>query len=130
MHIISEIVLFCMFLQEYGKYGIRLWGLTVQNEPMNGEVPLFPFQCMGYTAEIMRDFVKLDLGPALRSNGYGSLKLMILDDQRFEVTHWTQTVSQRWLLTFRVSWRHCNANQSFMTRVGRYRCQVLVGVIC
>ncbi|XP_064474562.1 lysosomal acid glucosylceramidase-like isoform X1 [Ornithodoros turicata] len=85
---------FVRFLQEYGKHGVRFWGLTVENEPMNGEVPLFPFQCMGYTPEIMRDFVKLDLGPTLRSNGYGAIKLMILDDQRYEIPRWTETIFQ------------------------------------
>ncbi|XP_064474563.1 lysosomal acid glucosylceramidase-like isoform X2 [Ornithodoros turicata] len=88
---------FVRFLQEYGKHGVRFWGLTVENEPMNGEVPLFPFQCMGYTPEIMRDFVKLDLGPTLRSNGYGAIKLMILDDQRYEIPRWTETDLSHWV---------------------------------
>ncbi|XP_064474558.1 lysosomal acid glucosylceramidase-like isoform X2 [Ornithodoros turicata] len=82
------------FLQEYGKHDIQIWGLTTENEPTNGEIPNFPFQCMGFTPETMRDFVKLDLGPALEANGYGFLKLMILDDERYDMIRWAQTILQ------------------------------------
>ncbi|XP_064474559.1 lysosomal acid glucosylceramidase-like isoform X3 [Ornithodoros turicata] len=85
---------FVRFLQEYGKHDIQIWGLTTENEPTNGEIPNFPFQCMGFTPETMRDFVKLDLGPALEANGYGFLKLMILDDERYDMIRWAQTILQ------------------------------------
>ena len=47
---------------------------------------------MGLSAEMERDFVKKDLGPALVANGFKDLKLMMLDDQRLFVTVWAKTV--------------------------------------
>lgn len=85
---------FVRFLQEYGKRGLQFWGLTTENEPTNGNIPHFPFQCMGFSPESMRDFVKLDLGPALQASGYGSLKVMILDDERYDMTRWAETILQ------------------------------------
>ena len=38
-----------------------MWGVTAQNEPKAGLVENFPFQCMGFTAEHQRDFLKTDL---------------------------------------------------------------------
>nr|XP_002129322.1 glucosylceramidase [Ciona intestinalis] len=73
---------FTRFLDEYKKHGIEFWGLTVQNEPSNGLLVKSSWQSTGFTAEMQRDFVKMDLGPALRKHGYGNIKLMILDDQR------------------------------------------------
>ncbi|KAL1422249.1 hypothetical protein MTO96_022130 [Rhipicephalus appendiculatus] len=78
------------FLQEYERHGIPIWGLTTQNEPTVGYVPDFPWQALGFTPKTQRDFVKLDLGPALAEAGYGAEKLqvMILDDNRIVLPHW------------------------------------------
>ncbi|XP_041373203.1 LOW QUALITY PROTEIN: lysosomal acid glucosylceramidase-like [Gigantopelta aegis] len=83
---------FVRFLQEYGKHNITLWGLTAQNEPTDGELDNFPFQCMGWTPELQRDFIAMDLGPALHSSGYADVSLMMLDDQRILLSEWTDTV--------------------------------------
>ena len=42
-----------------------------------------------------RDFVKLDLGPALHANGFQDLTVMMMDDQRFELPGWPDVVSIR-----------------------------------
>ena len=47
---------------------------------------------MGFTAELERDFIKKDLGPALVNNGFKDVKLMMLDDQRLFVTHWAKVI--------------------------------------
>ena len=47
---------------------------------------------MGFTDETERDFIKKDLGPALHASGYGSVKLMMLDDQRLFVPSWADTI--------------------------------------
>ena len=47
-------------MEAYAENGIDIWGVTAQNEPNAGLVD-FPFQCMGFTAEQQRDFVKTDL---------------------------------------------------------------------
>ncbi|XP_059139428.1 lysosomal acid glucosylceramidase-like [Physella acuta] len=83
---------FVKFLDEYSKHNISFWGLTAENEPTNGFVVGFPFQCMGFTPETQMDFIKQDLGPALHQAGYGNVKLMILDDQRPFAELWARTV--------------------------------------
>ena len=35
------------FLQEYSAAGVKMWGLTAQNEPVDGNIPDFSFNCMG-----------------------------------------------------------------------------------
>ncbi|CAL1536498.1 unnamed protein product [Lymnaea stagnalis] len=83
---------FVKFLQEYEKNNISFWGLTAQNEPLDGLEVDFPFQAMGFTPELQRDFIKLDLGPALHDAGYGNIKLMMLDDIRLFVITWVKTI--------------------------------------
>ena len=83
---------FVKFLQAYGNHGINIWGLTGQNEPTDGMITDFPFQCMGWTPELQRDFIAQDLGPALEANGFGHVKLMILDDQRVFLPYWPEVV--------------------------------------
>ena len=79
-------------MDAYAEHGLKLWGLTTQNEPTDGYIPHFPFQAMGWYPEQQRDFVKLDLGPALHSAGYEDVKLMILDDQRLLLPYWADKV--------------------------------------
>ncbi|XP_075534862.1 lysosomal acid glucosylceramidase-like [Dermacentor variabilis] len=82
------------FVQEYERHGIPIWGLTTQNEPTTGFLPGFRWQTLGFTAASQRDFIKLDLGPALAEAGYSAdkLKVMILDDSRIVLPHWTDVV--------------------------------------
>ncbi|BFY98105.1 hypothetical protein BsWGS_01145 [Bradybaena similaris] len=83
---------FVRFLKEYAKNNITFWGLTAQNEPLDGLNKNFSFQAMGFTPEQQRDFIKFDLGPALNESGYGDIKLMILDDQRIVVAEWAKAI--------------------------------------
>lgn len=83
---------FVRFIQEYEKHNISFWGMTGQNEPVDGLEADFPFQCMGFTPEMYRDFIKMDLGPALEKAGYGKVKLMMLDDQRLFLIDWAKVV--------------------------------------
>ncbi|XP_077555870.1 lysosomal acid glucosylceramidase-like [Haemaphysalis longicornis] len=82
------------FVQEYERQGVPLWAVTAQNEPTVGFFPGFRWQALGFTAATQRDFIKLDLGPALQEAGYGpeKLQLMILDDNRYVLPHWTDVV--------------------------------------
>ncbi|XP_075747631.1 lysosomal acid glucosylceramidase isoform X1 [Rhipicephalus microplus] len=82
------------FVQEYERHGIPIWGLTTQNEPTAGFVPGYRWQALGFTPKTQRDFVKLDLGPALAEAGYGAEKLqvMILDDNRIGLPLWADVV--------------------------------------
>lgn len=83
---------FVRFLQAYKAHGIDIWGLTAQNEPSDGMITDFPFQCLGWTAELQRDFIAKDLGPALETSGFGHVKLMILDDERIFLPSWPEIV--------------------------------------
>lgn len=93
---------FVRFLEEYEKLGISFWGVTAQNEPTDGYIPFFSFNCLGFTAKEQRDFIKNYLGPALKgrtaasssnsSTPFSSLKLLILDDNRVRAKDWVNTV--------------------------------------
>jgi glucosylceramidase len=69
---------FVKYVKAYEKEGIPIWGLTVQNEPMAVQV----WESCIFTAEEERHFVRDYLGPTLRKNGLGDLKLMIWDHNR------------------------------------------------
>ncbi len=71
---------------------MTFWGLTAQNEPIDGNIPNFSFNCMGWNATTQADFVADFLGPALDGAGYGDLELMVFDDQRPYVAPWVDTV--------------------------------------
>ncbi|CAH1798081.1 unnamed protein product [Owenia fusiformis] len=85
---------FIKFLQAYESHGIHVWGLTAENEPTMGLRTDYLFQAMGFTAEMQRDFIAQDLGPALWDNGYKNVKLMILDDMRLMLPGWAETILQ------------------------------------
>lgn len=80
------------FLDAYREQGLKLWGLTAQNEPTDGNIANFTFQAMGWTPQQQRDFIKLDLGPALHQGGYKDVKVMVLDDQRLLLPYWADIV--------------------------------------
>ncbi|DBA00915.1 TPA: LOW QUALITY PROTEIN: hypothetical protein N0F65_006115 [Lagenidium giganteum] len=67
--------------------GIKIWGMTVQNEPIKQPLQLKAWQSLRLTAELERDFVKKNLGPMMAKN-HPNLKLLILDDQKDEVLGW------------------------------------------
>lgn len=75
---------FVRYLDAYKKEGINIYGISPANEPVNGLMPMFPFNCIGFTPNLMRDFIFETLGPTLHSAGYtkDKLKLFIGDDQR------------------------------------------------
>lgn len=99
---------FVRFLDEYEKVGIWFWAVTAQNEPTDGYIPFFSFNCLGFTAAEQRDFIKNYLGPALKgrkplkttsvgnnsssSSSSSPVKLMILDDNRVRAKNWVETV--------------------------------------
>lgn len=83
---------FARFFEEYSKFGLNFWALTAQNEPVDGRVPGFPFNCMGWTSENQSIFVGLNLGPTLQAKGFGDVKIMIMDDQRNYLPEWAETV--------------------------------------
>jgi len=78
---------FVKFLSAYKDEGVNIWGITVQNEPS-----MHPkWDSNEFSAASERDFIKLDLGPALKS-AHPDVKLMMLDDQFLEMPGWVETV--------------------------------------
>lgn len=69
---------FARFIQAYRSEGIETWGVTVQNEPKAVQT----WDSCIYTAEEERDFVKAHLGPTLRAEGLGHVKIMIWDHNK------------------------------------------------
>lgn len=66
------------FIKEYEKRGIKVWGLTVQNEPMATQ----KWESCIYSAEDEANFLKNNLGPTLWKNGYKDKKVIIWDHNR------------------------------------------------
>ncbi|TRY85597.1 hypothetical protein DNTS_010171 [Danionella cerebrum] len=80
------------FLEEYGKYNLSFWALTTGNEPTAGQMTNYSFQALGFTPETQRDWVALDLGPALHSSVFSETRLIILDDNRPLLPYWAKVV--------------------------------------
>jgi glucosylceramidase len=66
---------FSKFIEAYEFEGIPIWGITSQNE--YGQVK--DFHGLYYTSEQLADFIRVDLGPELRTN-HPSVKIMTYDD--------------------------------------------------
>jgi glucosylceramidase len=82
------------FFTTYRDNGIDFWGMTVQNEPMTGWDPWFPWNTCGFNAEMERDFAKMDLGPILADGGFPpeSFNIMVLDHNRPLAEDWANVV--------------------------------------
>merc|ERR1719334_1755149 len=79
---------FVKFLDAYSQNGIDMWGITAQNEPIEGTVPGYTFNCMGWNASSMATWIGQYLGPTLKTAGYENLELMAYDDQRILLPGW------------------------------------------
>jgi glucosylceramidase len=69
---------FVKFVRAYGREGIRIWGLTVQNEPMATQT----WESCVFTGTEERDFVRDHLGPAFQKAGLAGVRLMVWDHNR------------------------------------------------
>ncbi len=69
---------YARYVKAYQEEGISIWGLSVQNEP---EATQTWDSCL-YTGEEERDFVRDFLGPTLKSEGLGHLRIIIWDHNR------------------------------------------------
>ncbi|XP_068226099.1 lysosomal acid glucosylceramidase-like [Palaemon carinicauda] len=83
---------FIKFLDGYAANGVKIWGLTAENEPAAGYIPFYPFNCMGFTAKEQLEWITKYLGPTLEAHGYGDVILMTLDDNRVFLPEWAETV--------------------------------------
>ncbi len=77
------------YLQHYQDEGVELWGITPVNEPHgnNGQ-----WESMHFSPETQNDFVKKYLGPKLHKNGFKRMKLLVYDQNRDGLEHWTDHI--------------------------------------
>jgi glucosylceramidase len=66
------------YIQSYEREGIRIWGLSVQNEPDATQ----RWESCLYSAEEERDFIRDHLGPSLQREGLADVAIVIWDHNR------------------------------------------------
>lgn len=80
---------FSKYLDAYKEQGIDIWGITVENEPHgNGN----NWESMHYSPEEMTDFVMNYLGPKLKNDGKGDLKILGYDQNRDGLKEWVDVM--------------------------------------
>lgn len=77
------------YLKAYQAEGVDIWGLTPVNEPHgnNGQ-----WESMHFSPETQNEFVKNFLGPKLHEGGFSKTKLLVYDQNRDGLEHWTDTI--------------------------------------
>ena len=66
---------FIKYLEAMAAWGIPVWGISVQNEPLNGSND----PSMKWTKETMYKFIAGSLGPKLRDSEYSSTRIIAYD---------------------------------------------------
>ncbi len=74
---------FSAFISAYKTLGVPIWGVTVQNEPLNTG----PWEACRYTARAMHLFIKNHLGPVLRRD-HPNVVIMTYDHNKDYMVHW------------------------------------------
>ncbi len=69
---------YAKFIKAYQKEGIPIWGTSTQNEPMAVQT----WESCIYTAEEERNFIKNFLGPTLKKEKLGNVKIIAWDHNR------------------------------------------------
>lgn len=69
---------YCKFIKAFEQEGIRIWGVTVQNEPKAAQT----WDSCEYTAWEEKEFVNKYLKPALKAAGLAHIRIMIWDHNR------------------------------------------------
>lgn len=77
------------YLDTYRSAGVDIWGITPVNEPHgnNGQ-----WESMHFTPEGQNDFIKKYLGPKLKSGDNSHINLLIYDQNRDGLKHWTDVI--------------------------------------
>jgi glucosylceramidase len=77
------------YLEEYKREGVDIWGITPVNEPHgnNGQ-----WESMHFTPESQNQFIKNYLGPKLVDSRFKDVTLLIYDQNRDGLEHWTDII--------------------------------------
>ncbi len=85
----SWALFFSKYIEAYNSEGIKIWGVTVENEPLGNNSN---WESMHYTPDEMTDFVKNHLGPKLDSDGH-DVKILGYDQNRGEeLKEWVESM--------------------------------------
>jgi glucosylceramidase len=76
------------FIRQYEKDGIKIWGISIQNEPMATQT----WESCIYSAEDERDFLKNYLGPTMEKEGLREKKIIVWDHNRDLLPQRVQTI--------------------------------------
>ena len=77
------------YLDHYKQAGVDIWGLTPVNEPHGNSGQ---WESMHFSPESQRDFIKEFLGPKLQASKHDDIKLLIFDQNRDGLEHWTDVI--------------------------------------
>jgi glucosylceramidase len=77
------------YLDAYQQEGIELWALTPVNEPHGNSGQ---WESMHFTPKTQSTFIKDHLGPKLKASAHKAVKLLIYDQNRDEMEHWTDEI--------------------------------------
>lgn len=77
------------YLDAYKKQGIDIWALTPVNEPHGNSGQ---WESMHFTPKTQSTFIKDHLGPKLKASNHEEVKLLIYDQNRDEMEHWTDEI--------------------------------------
>ena len=77
------------YLDAYQAEGVNIWGLTPVNEPHGNSGQ---WESMQFTADTQAAFIEKYLGPKLQTGNHKNIKLLIYDQNRDGLEHWTDTI--------------------------------------
>jgi len=77
------------YLDAYQEQGIDIWALTPVNEPHGNSGQ---WESMHFTPKTQNTFIKDHLGPKLKASAHEAVKLLIYDQNRDEMEHWTDEI--------------------------------------
>jgi glucosylceramidase len=85
---------FVRYIKAMANAGIRLWGVTLQNEPLIVMKPTgHRYEACAWTAESQAAWIRDHLGPAIRSdNETAYVKLLGYDYNKGQLLNWSTTV--------------------------------------
>lgn len=85
------------YLELMEEQGVKFWGISTGNEPLNGELfwLFVRFMSLGWNAARQGNFVGDHLGPTIRtSKTMKDIKIFANDDQRYTVAWWFEDMAK------------------------------------
>ncbi len=77
------------YLDAYASSGVDVWGLTPVNEPHgNGG----HWESLNFSPQSQNDFIKTHLGPQLARSAHADTRLLVYDQNRDGLEHWTDVI--------------------------------------